>query len=132
MTTLTGRLDAAPYRTAISLERGRTLLADEPADRGGQDLGPSPGELLAASLSACTCITLRMYADRNQWPLRDIEAVVTFERDERQVITRLDVVLRLQGELSDEQLQRLLRVAHQCPIHKTLMAAVPLSVQLAG
>ncbi|MBO3272182.1 OsmC family protein [Hymenobacter defluvii] len=132
MPTVSGRLDATPYRTALTLERGHTLVADEPAAQGGQDLGPSPGELLAAALSACTCITVRMYASRQQWPLEHVEATVSFERDARHVITRLDVQLHLQGALSDEQRQRLARVADQCPIHKTLLAGVPIQAQLAG
>lgn len=132
MPTVSGRLEAAPYRTVITLERGHTLVADEPAAQGGQDLGPSPGELLAAALSACTCITVRMYASRQQWPLEHVEATVCFERDARHIITRLDVQLHLQGALSDEQRQRLARVANQCPIHKTLLAGVPIQAQLAG
>jgi len=130
MPTVTGPSDAAPYLTTIALERSHTLIADEPTDLGGQDLGPTPGELLAASLSACTCITVRMYAARKQWPLQSIEAIVTFERDERHVITSLGIVLQMHGDLGTEQRQRLLKVAEQCPIHKTLTGAVPIATQL--
>ncbi|PJJ58630.1 OsmC family protein [Hymenobacter chitinivorans] len=132
MPTLTGRSGPEPYLTRITSDTGHELLADEPLDKGGQNLGLTPGELLAASLSACVCITVRMYAQRKQWPLTGVEAQVTLERNEQQVVTRLGCALQLAGEqLTEEQRLRLLRVAELCPIHKTLMGAVPISTQLA-
>ncbi|TGE23606.1 OsmC family protein [Hymenobacter metallicola] len=130
MPTLTGRIGSAPYLTRISSDSGHEVLADEPLDQGGQNRGLTPGELLAASLSACICITVRMYAERKQWPLTDLEARVDFERNDKHMVTRLDCVLRLQGELTEEQRQRLLKVAEVCPIHKTLQSAVPISTVL--
>ncbi|MCB2409787.1 OsmC family protein [Hymenobacter lucidus] len=130
MPTLTGRSGPEPYLTRISSDTGHELLADEPLDNGGHNQGPTPGELLAASLSACVCITVRMYATRKQWPLTGLEAQVSFERNEQHTVTQLSCVLQLQGELSEEQRLRLLRVAELCPIHKTLMGAVPISTAL--
>ncbi|UOQ54794.1 OsmC family protein [Hymenobacter cellulosivorans] len=131
MPTLTGRSGPEPYLTRITSDSGHELLADEPLDKGGQNQGLTPGELLAASLSACVCITVRMYAERKQWPLANVEAQVTFERNEQHVVTQLSCSLQLAGELTDEQRQRLLKVAGLCPIHKTLMGAVPITTQLA-
>jgi putative redox protein len=130
MPTLTGRIGSTPYLTRISSDTGHELLADEPLDKGGQDQGLTPGELLAASLSACVCITVRMYASRKQWPLNGLEAQVSFVRNEQQMVTQLTCVLQLQGELTSEQQQRLLKVAELCPIHKTLMGAVPITTRL--
>jgi putative redox protein len=131
MPTIHGRSGAEPYRTDLLFEQGHTLLADATCEEGGQAQGPTPGELLAAALSACTCITVRMYAARKQWPLKEVEAVVSFVRDERHVITLLERELRLHGELSPDQRQRLLKIAEQCPIHKTLAPAVPITTRLA-
>ncbi|UOQ74052.1 OsmC family protein [Hymenobacter cellulosilyticus] len=131
MPTLTGRSGAEPYFTRITSDTGHELVADEPLDKGGQNQGLTPGELLAASLSACVCITVRMYAQRKQWPLANVEAQVSFDRNEQHMVTRLDCVLQLAGELTDAQRQRLLRVAELCPIHKTLVSAIPISTQLA-
>ncbi|TGE25914.1 OsmC family peroxiredoxin [Hymenobacter aquaticus] len=130
MPTLRGQIGTEPYRTRITSDGGHELLADEPLDEGGHNLGPTPGELLAASLSACTCITVRMYADRKQWPLTGLEAHVTFERTATHVVPQLHCELHLQGALTDEQRQRLLKIAELCPIHKTLMGAVPITTQL--
>ncbi|WP_375434960.1 OsmC family protein [uncultured Hymenobacter sp.] len=82
-------------------------------------------------MSACTCITVRMYAARKQWPLQEVEAVVSFVLDERHVITLLEWELHLHGELSPDQRQRLLKVSEQCPIHKTLAPAVTITPRLA-
>ncbi|WP_201743907.1 OsmC family protein [Hymenobacter busanensis] len=130
MPTLTGRIGPDHFRTVIASDSGHELLADEPLDNGGQNLGPSPGELLAASLSACTCITVRMYADRKQWPLHGVEAVVSFEHNPQHVVTRLTRKLHLLGTLTDEQRQRLLQIANLCPIHKALTASVPIDTEL--
>ncbi|WP_400192238.1 OsmC family protein [Hymenobacter sp. B81] len=131
MSSVSGRIGPDHYRTTLATDSGHELLADEPLADGGQNLGPTPGELLAAALSACTCITLRMYADRKQWPLQGVEAVVQVEHDDKHVVTRLSCTLHLRGALSAEQRQRLLRIAGQCPIHKTLGPALPIDTVLA-
>ncbi|GAA4354028.1 OsmC family protein [Hymenobacter saemangeumensis] len=132
MPTIQGRSSATPYRTDLLLEQGFTSIADASREDGGQAQGPAPGELLAAALSACTCITVRMYAAHKQWPLTAVEAVVSFEQDERHVISRLERELHLHGELSPEQRLRLLKIAEQCPIHKTLAPAISITTRLAG
>lgn len=117
------------YRTEIDA-RGHQLIVDEPPTAGGADEGPNPYDLLAAALGACTGITLRMYADRKGWPL---EAVVVSLQHRKlhaadcqecpDVEGKLDVIDReivLQGDLSPQQRQRLMEIADQCPVHKTL------------
>ena len=80
MANVTAKIDQAHYAT--TLKSGlHQIIADEPLEEGGTDLGFSPDELLAAALSACTSITLRMYADRKAWPLESVEVDVNFERD---------------------------------------------------
>ena len=96
------------------------LIADEPISVGGKDKGFSPDELLSSSLAACTSITLRMYADRKQWPLEKIEVNITLERDTAKNITKILREIQLFGNLDDRQKKRLLEIANQCPTHKTL------------
>lgn len=103
------------------------LMADEPVKFGGTNLGPTPYDLLLMSLGACTSMTLRMYANRKQLPLDDIEVTLEHERDHADdcdgctdKIERLTRKITLTGDLSDEQRQRLLEIADMCPVHRTL------------
>src|SRR3954449_8589796 len=81
--------------------REHRLTADEPEDIGGRDLGPSPEELLAASLASCTAITMQMYADRKGWDMTGVEVDCDYEPPERGGPTVLSLVPRLTGSLSD-------------------------------
>lgn len=109
---------------------GHPILADEPKSAGGDDLGASPYELLNASLGACTAMTLQMYARRKNWPLEEVRVHLNYSKSHIQDSieykdpnTRIDHFERLvevEGDLSQEQLERLLEIADKCPIHKTL------------
>src|SRR5205085_9390492 len=100
--------------------RQHQLLADEPAIEGGDDEGPSPQELLAASLASCTAITMEMYARRKGWDVGDVEVAVDYNPAERGCPTRFNLVMRFPDSLSDEQVERLRVIAAKCPVHRTL------------
>jgi putative redox protein len=106
------------YRIEIKSPTGNVVIADEPVEKGGQDKGFSPKELLASALGACTCATVRMYADRKGWDLEKAEAVVELNEETGQ--TKFTRKLQLTGNLDQEQRARLLAVANACPIHKIL------------
>lgn len=104
--------------------RQHRFTVDEPVDNGGEDEGLTPHEVYDSALGACKAMTVLWYANRKQIPVEDIEATV--ERDdseERRGTYRLNVTLRITGDLTDEQRQELLRVADKCPVHK-LMTSV--------
>ncbi len=106
------------YKIEIESPTGNVVIADEPVAKGGQDKGFSPKELLASALGACTCATVRMYADRKAWDLEKVEASVELIDEEGQ--TKLIRKLQIIGNLDEEQRTRLLAVANACPIHKIL------------
>ena len=95
------------------------LVADEPVPLGGTDLGPTPYVYLKAALGSCTVITIRMYAERKSWPLKDVKVTLRHSRDgNKESVFERDITLV--GDLDAEQRQRLLEIAVRCPVHKTL------------
>lgn len=116
------------YRTEIQAGR-HSFAADEPTEVGGTDTGPTPYDLLLAALGSCTGITLRMYADRKEWPLEETIVHLTHEKihaedcahceTEEGQIDRLEREIELVGELSTDQRERLLDIANKCPVHRT-------------
>lgn len=110
-------------RQAIRI-RDHQLTIDEPADKGGEDQGPSPQELLAASLAACTAITMEMYAKRKGWDVGDVEVACDYTPAERGCPTRFNLVMRFPDSMSDEQVERLRVIAAKCPVHRTLEGEV--------
>jgi putative redox protein len=127
---------AGPYGQRITAG-GHQLAADEPAAIGGSDSGPTPYDLLLAGLGACTAITVRMYADRKGWPLRQTTVRLRHRRihatDCAYCETRtgqldhIDRELQFTGELTEEQRARLLDIAERCPVHRTLHSEVLVS-----
>lgn len=107
------------FRQVVAVRHHR-LYADEPTDQGGDDSGPSPQELLAASLASCAAITMEMYAQRKGWDVGGAEVVCDYAPAERGAPTRFDIVLRFPDSLSDEQVERLKVIAAKCPVHRTL------------
>ena len=100
------------------------VVADEPEDQGGTDDGPSPQELLAASLASCTAVTIEMYADRKGWAIGDVSVDVNYEPAQRGSPTRFEMEVRLPKELPEDQRERLMQIAAKCPVHRALEGEV--------
>jgi len=100
------------------------LTADEPSAHGGTDAGPSPQELLAASLASCTAITMEMYAHRKGWDVGEVAVDVTYEPAQRGSPTKFHMEVQLPKELPDEQREKLMTIAAKCPVHRTLEGEV--------
>jgi putative redox protein len=123
----------AAYRTEIQAGR-HSLVADEPEDVGGDDDGPTPYGFLLSALGSCTGMTLRMYADRKEWPLD--KAIVRLSHEKIHAddceqcetdagrVDRIEREIEVRGNLSDEQRSRLLEIANKCPVHRTLHSEV--------
>jgi putative redox protein len=107
----------------VEIRRHR-VTADEPEDHGGDDSGPSPQELLAASLASCTAITMEMYAQRKGWDVGDITVDVDYEPAQRGSPTRFKMAVELSKELPEEQREKLMQIGAKCPVHRTLEGEV--------
>jgi putative redox protein len=104
--------------------RTHHLTADEPKDHGGEDSGPSPQELLAASLASCTAITIEMYAARKGWDIGDMTVDVQYEPAQRGSPTRFMMEVEFPKELPEDQRERLMQIAAKCPVHRALEGEV--------
>jgi len=121
------------FRCRVAAGR-HTLIADEPQPAGGTDEGPSPYELLLASLGACTAMTLRMYIERKQLPITEVEVLLSFDRihaedcescaegqrERNEEVQHISRIIYVTGEVTPEHRQRLLYIAGRCPVHVTL------------
>ena len=104
--------------------RDHELTADEPKASGGEDSGPSPQELLAASLASCTAVTMEMYAARKGWDVGEVTVDVDYEPAHRGSPTRFEMTVSLPKELPEDQRERLMQIAAKCPVHRTLEGEV--------
>ena len=151
MTTRETHDDAASEGTVTVAETGtgtytqqitaghHELVADEPQPIGA-DAGPTPYDLLLSALGACTSMTVRMYANRNGWPLEHVRVTLRHSRihaedcaeceTTRGWIDHIDRDIELAGNLDDTQRERLLHIANRCPVHQTLTSEVHISTSL--
>jgi len=104
---------------------GHAIRADEEAEKGGDDTGATPHELLLAALGSCTAMTLRLYAERKGWPVRDVHVTLNgVNGDGAYLITRQ---VAIHGDLDAEQRQRMLEIADKCPVHRTLVGEITIN-----
>ena len=122
---VTAVLGGTPYVVTLS-DGTHEWLADEPVEAGGGSRGPSPHQLVLSGLGACTAITLRMYATRKGWRLSGVTVELQLNPDGASATGGSEIRRRitLQGDLTDEQRERLLQVANACPVAKTLGGAI--------
>lgn len=128
MTKVTANNGKENYVIAIQTPTGNSVLADEPKEKGGQDKGLSPKELLGAALAACTNATVRIYCERKEWDLTNVQVEIELIEQEDETIFKRK--LKFEGNLDQAQRNRLLNVANACPIHKILTHTITVNTAL--
>ena len=122
-------MKAVAHRVGGKLEHhveigNHQVVADEDAEQGGDDAGPSPQELLAASLASCSAITMEMYAQRKGWDIGEVAVDVDYEPAQRGSPTKFTMSVRLPKELPSDQRDKLMQIVAKCPVHRTLEGEV--------
>lgn len=117
------------YTTTIN-SREHTYLADEPVADGGADKGPRPSELLLGALGSCVAITLKMYAGRKGWPLQGVKLELDYQRfrgdeyddydGDEAYVHEFREQITLLGPLTEEQQERLMKIATKCPVRRAI------------
>jgi putative redox protein len=104
---------------------GHRIRSDEEVEKGGEDTGATPHELLLAALGSCTAMTLKVYAERKGWPLEDVKVTLNAVNGEGAYLITRQVAIH--GLLDAEQRQRLLEIADKCPVHRTLTGEITIN-----
>lgn len=130
------------FSNAVSVGGRHTLKADEPVSVDGNDSGPTPYDYLLTALGTCKSMTMRMYADRKNFPLDQARVILRHEKihaedcesceTEEGRVDQIDVEIHLEGDLSDEQRQRIYEIAERCPVHQSLKNEVSLKSKLTN
>jgi len=134
------RLSGEKYTTEV-MTPNHHLIADEPIDVGGADLGPNPYDLLMASLGSCTAMTLKMYAERKKWPLEQVSVFLNHKKvhladsenpeESSAKVSQFTRIIEIEGELDAEQRQKLLEISNKCPVHRTLQEEIIIQTMLS-
>ncbi len=139
MTQVIAKIDRSKYKTEIQTSNHQ-IIADEP-EPVGSDLGPNPYDLLLSALGACVSITLRMYADRKGWDLQEVQVDLSQSRvyakdcedceSKDGYVHVIEKKLKFTGDLTQEQIQRLLVISDKCPVNKTLTCEIKIRTKLS-
>jgi putative redox protein len=138
MTEVIAKIDRNKYKT-ILLAGEHEWISDEPHP-SGEDLGPTPYDFLLAALGSCVAMTLRMYADRKGWDLESVEVDLDQDRvyyedcqdceSKEGYVHVIEKRVKLTGNLTYEQRQRLLEISERCPVNKTLLREIKIRSSL--
>ena len=123
------------FQNTVAYNNGKPFIIDEPSSVGGDGAGPDPYTLLLAALGGCTSMTVTMYARRKGWQLERVKVELSQERVHAKdcetceskgdaFIHQINVLVNIEGDLTEEQRARLLEIAQKCPVKKTLTSEI--------
>jgi putative redox protein len=127
--TATAHSIPGTLRQEVVIDGTHRLITDEPERLGGDGSGPAPHELVPAALASCISTTLVMYARTKGWQLGEVSVAVDY--DNHSTPRRFDVAIEIGSELTDDQLQRLMKVADSCPVRRAVEAGIEFNETIA-
>lgn len=128
---ITGTVTADRQQVDVQWRAG-ALVIDEPVSNGGQDLGPDPFTLILAGLIGCTLTTLRMYIRRKGWDIRDIKVDANMVQHQNPFRTVIWRTVQLGQAITDDQRERLLYIAKNCPAAKLLEGEIVIQTDMSA
>ena len=117
------KIGAEKYLMNISAGKN-SIIGDEPAAKGGQEKGFNPLELLASALSSCTTATIKMFADRKEWEVEEVD------NETKEGVSQFKKIIEIKGNLTEEQRNILHKTAHACPIQKILTGEIAIDSEM--
>ena len=117
---------SGPLQQVLNIGKHQ-ILSDAPSAFGGEDSGPEPHDLLAASLAACTALTVTMVARRKGMALEDVRVRIEHGQQDGAYFFRRHI--EYVGALSVEERARLTDIANKCPVHKTLSGTIRIETE---
>ena len=139
-TVTVSETEGGKFTNHIITNSGHTLIADEPKDLGGDDLGPNPYDFLLSALGACKSMTMRMYATHKRFNLDHVEVKLTHRKihakdcgnceTEKGMVDIIDTEITISGDLSDVEREKIFAIAEKCPVHRTIMNEVVINSNL--
>ena len=115
---ITASSEPTSYQTLFSNGK-QTAIADTTVDKGGGEKGFRPHELLEAALATCMNMQIRMYAANHGIGLSEVQTRVSLDRSSPAEAV-FEYSVELSGQMDEEQRRKLLEVAENCPVRKTL------------
>jgi putative redox protein len=130
------------YQIEVNTDKHQFIL-DEPVSAGSDGAGPDPYAALLGALAGCKAITVQMYARRKGWPLEGVKLELKhsriyakdcedYESEEKGKIDVIDVEIAFEGDLTEEQIERLRDISARCPVHKTLTSETKIHTKLVS
>jgi putative redox protein len=120
--TATARSIPGTLQQEVVIDGRHRLVTDEPERLGGGGSGPAPHELFPAALAGCVSTTLVLYGRTKGWDLGEVSVAVDY--DNESTPRRFEVSIELGGDLTDEQLRRLEKVAAACPVRRAVESGI--------
>ena len=130
MAKITAQPRQEKYVVELTSPSGKSIISDQKVENEGNDLGLDPKELLAASLAACTTVTLQMYTNHKGWKIDHLHVNVELDYNKEEGKTIAETTVEVKGDLDEKQIARILSVAKSCPVHKILTQPIEINTTL--